>query len=547
MQLVPVPSNESARLARLHQFGVLDSLPQRAFDDITALASSLCGTPYALISLVDEHRQWFKSKLGIEMSETPREVAFCAHAINQPDRVMVVEDASQDSRFSGNPLVLRSPQLRFYAGAPIVTDDGLAMGTVCVLDSQARALTEAQGTALQTLANLVVSLLEHEKERAELQALRTSQANHRSQMMAALAASGLDLIAYLDADCVYRYVNHRYLTYWGKAASEIIGRKVVDLVGTSIFESTVKPNFERAMAGEEVAFESQVNFTALGKRFVEVVYVPAQNEDGSRGVVVRTHDIDAIKQRKAQLREAVALLEHKTLEQERFIHIISHDLREPINTINNFSALLADDEALGLPDHARRYLGFVRDGGQRMALLLDDLLNFVRLEKHAIRLEPVNLAVIASQVQSDLNAYLVRSGGSIDVQALPEVIGDPSLLRIVLQNLVSNALKFGVKETPRLVRLSARTEGDFVLLSVADNGIGIPADKLTSIFEMFKRLHSLKEFEGTGLGLSICRRIAELHGGQVSVTSVLGQGSCFTLHLPIRTANNAKEVNDECL
>ena len=355
-----------------------------------------------------------------------------------------------------------------------------------------------------------------------------------SGVLAAMTASGLDLISFIGPDYVYRYVNHRYLTYWGKTEAEIVGQSVVELIGPALFESTVKPNLDKAMSGETLAFEAAVEFAGVGRRHVEVAYVPARDADGVQGVVVRAHDIDAIKQRKALLRETVALLERKTLEQERFIHIISHDLREPINTINNFSSLLAEDQALDLPAHARQYLRFVQEGGQRMAMLLNDLLHLVSLDRHAIDLRPVDLNDIAAQVQSDLRSQLERSGGNLLIDPLPQVTGDASLLRIVIQNLVSNALKFVGKETTPVVRLSADSDSAFSYIRVVDNGMGIPADKLDSIFDMFSRLHSRKEIEGTGLGLSICRRIAELHGGEVIATSVAGEGSCFTLALPLK-------------
>jgi nitrogen-specific signal transduction histidine kinase len=543
VQIAPLPRNEAQRLDRLRSFGVLDTLPQKAFDDITALASAICGTPIALISLVDEDRQWFKSKLGLEASETPRDVAFCSHAIHEPDRVMVVENASHDPRFADNPLVLQDPHIRFYAGAPFVTDDGFALGTVCVIDRTARHLSDTQRQALESLANLVATLLQREMEHAELHALRSSEADHQSKLLAAITASGLDLISYIGPDCVYRYVNHRYLTYWGKNESDIVGHKVVDLTGQALFDTTIWPHLERAMAGHEVAFEAHIDFPGVGTRYVELAYIPARNEDGSTGVVVRVHDISALKRREEQLQETVNLLERKTLEQDRFIHIISHDLREPINTINNFASLLVQDDSLHWPDTAQRHLSFVAAGGQRMKALLDDLMKFLQLDRQEVERQRVDLAVVASQVRDDLAAALQRNNGRIEFGHLPMAYGDPSLLRIALQNLVANGLKFVRKGASPVVTITAYFEGDTLRIDVCDNGIGMESEQLGKIFEMFRRLHSSKTYPGSGLGLSICRRIAELHGGELSVTSKPGVGSCFTLALPILPNNFHK---DDC-
>lgn len=154
------PIDEAARLADLDRLAVLDSSEEQAYDDITRMAADVCGTPIALITLVDGSRQWFKSRVGMQATETPREHAFCAHAIQTPDQVMVVNDAAQDPRFVHNPLVTGDPNIRFYAGAPLVTASGQALGTVCVIDTQPRELDPARLETLQFMAQQVVVMLE---------------------------------------------------------------------------------------------------------------------------------------------------------------------------------------------------------------------------------------------------------------------------------------------------------------------------------------------------------------------------------------------------
>jgi PAS domain S-box-containing protein len=159
MSPAPKPANESARLASLKECKILDTLPERGFDDITRLATYICQTSIALISLIDRDRQWFKSKVGLSVTETPRDIAFCAYTILQTD-AFIVPDTHQDERFANNPLVIGDPYIRFYAGVPLISNDGHALGTLCVIDSVAKELTTEQISALKLLAYQAAQLLE---------------------------------------------------------------------------------------------------------------------------------------------------------------------------------------------------------------------------------------------------------------------------------------------------------------------------------------------------------------------------------------------------
>jgi signal transduction histidine kinase len=156
----PKPVNETERLAALVRYEILDTEFEQHFDDLAQLAAHICGTPIALISLVESDRQWFKSHIGLDVTETPRDIAFCPHAILQPNQTFIVSDAHQDPRFANSPLVTAQPFVRFYAGAPLVTAEGYALGTLCVIDSIPRDLMPQQIEALQALSRQVMAQLE---------------------------------------------------------------------------------------------------------------------------------------------------------------------------------------------------------------------------------------------------------------------------------------------------------------------------------------------------------------------------------------------------
>ena len=150
---------EVARVAALDRYAILDTEPEQSFDDLILLASHVCQTPMAMLSLVDDHRQWFKSKVGVEICETSRETSICAHAIQQGE-LFIVPDTLQDVRFRENPLVVNEPHIRFYAGTPLVNDDGFALGTLCVVDREPRELNADQKVALESIGRLALRQME---------------------------------------------------------------------------------------------------------------------------------------------------------------------------------------------------------------------------------------------------------------------------------------------------------------------------------------------------------------------------------------------------
>lgn len=184
---------EKARLWELLSYDILDSEAEEDFDNLTQLASEICGTKISLISLLDDKRQWFKSKIGLEVDETPKEFSFCGHAIHDPQEIFIIRNAREDSRFHDNPLVINAPYISFYAGVPLLSSSGHPLGTLCVIDDTPKSLSEAQVKALKALTKQIMNLIELRKKSRELESINQSliQKNKEIERFAYLAAHDL--------------------------------------------------------------------------------------------------------------------------------------------------------------------------------------------------------------------------------------------------------------------------------------------------------------------------------------------------------------------
>ncbi|MFY8088303.1 MAG: sensor histidine kinase [Rubrivivax sp.] len=218
---------------------------------------------------------------------------------------------------------------------------------------------------------------------------------------------------------------------------------------------------------------------------------------------------------------------------EQFVRMASHDLREPLNTVTQFSGLLRADLGDRLDARSAEYLRLMDKAARRMRQLLDDVLQYARLRRGQEEpVQAVDLAVLVADVQEALAASLGRRDALLEVEPLPVVQGHPALLSLLFQNLLSNSLKFVPADRRPRVRVSARVVDTAWVIGIQDNGVGIAAEDIPRLFKPFARLHPQRKFEGTGLGLSLSLQAAQAHGGRIEIESVLGQGSCFRVWLP---------------
>ncbi|MBM3889294.1 MAG: PAS domain S-box protein, partial [Verrucomicrobia bacterium] len=243
-------------------------------------------------------------------------------------------------------------------------------------------------------------------------------------------------------------------------------------------------------------------------------------------------DITDRKRAQEQLKTAAAALERSNKELEQFAYVASHDLQEPLRMISSYVQLLAQRFQDKLDTDADDYIHFAVDGAQRLQTLINDLLTYSRLGTRGKPFEPTDSEVVLKRVLNNLQVAIEESGATVTHTALPTVMGDATQLTQLLQNLISNAIKFRRPEEPPRVQVAAERRGDEWLFSVRDNGIGLETRFAERIFLIFQRLHTREEYPGTGIGLALCKRIVERHGGRIWVESEVGKGSTFFFTLP---------------
>ena len=407
----PLPLNELQRLEALHQCEVLDTPAEGAFDEITGLAAELLRAPISLVSLVDETRQWFKSRQGLDVPHTPRAISFCSFAILQ-EGLFEIPNALEDPRFADNPLVIGEPYMRFYAGTPLVTADGRALGTLNVIDTVPRKLSESEKRTLTVLGRQVVAQLELRRKAVEL-------------------------------------------------------RKEV-----------------------------------------------------------------------AQRQRACAAADEANLAKSQFLTRMSHEIRTPLNAILGFAQLMQIESTFQPARPAGDRVGQILRAGQLLLELVNETLDLARIEAGAIDLQPEHqplgtlVRACVEMLSESARQARVEIHNDVELDGGPRLWVDGMRLKQILINLLSNAIKYN--RPGGSVSVVDAIQDDVVRITVKDTGPGIDEANLAQLFQPFNRLGAERSgVVGTGLGLAIAKRLAELMGGKLNVTSVVGVGTTFTLELPL--------------
>lgn len=409
MTKASIPENDDERLKKLNSYHILDTPSETDYDELVQLASQICNVPISLMTLVDKDRQWFKASVGLSISETPREISFCGHAING-NNLFIVEDASKDERFSDNPLVASDPNIRFYMGMPLTTPDGFNIGTLCVIDHEPRVLTKDQENAIRILAKQVVNHLELRNQINEIKN------------------------AYVEL------------------------------------------------------YEERENYQRINKIY------------------------------------------------QKLLSIVGHDIRGPIYSFIQLVEMVMDG-TVSYDDFKHLAPDFTKNM-QNTTNLLNNLVDWGKehMQGNSVKLTEINFKKIVEKVKSNLITQANLKGIEI-INRVPDNLilhFDENILRFMLRNLISNALKFTLEG--QIIIEASKSESHFEF-SVSDTGIGITDSIKRDLFKWgaakISRLGTNNE-KGTGLGLSIIKEFIDQLNADIHIDTEINKGSKFTIRIPLQ-------------
>lgn len=531
------------RLKALLSYAVIDTPKEEFYDTLNNLVATICNTPICLITFIDDKRQWYKAKTGIDIDEIAIEETICQYALHDED-IMEIQDTLEDERLVNNASVQAENGIRFYASIPLRSESGYTIGSVCAADFKPQQLSEVQKQTMRDVAKMVMIHLETKKRNEEMEnelkdILTEKIKNSEKQILIQErvynnlfeAISQSNAIIEFSIDGTILNLNERFADMMGYSVEELIGQKHTILLTESLTENNDFV-WEKLAAGQPYSGKFRRRQKDGKTIWIQASYSPVIDLKGEVTKITNisidiTNDILAINS-----------LEALSNQKDNFIANISHELRSPIHAILGFTELLMEEEANG---QKKKQLQSVKTAGDTLLYLVNGILDLSKIEAGLFQfdLRDFNLHDTIENVFSILNGKAHQKKLSFTYELAPNVPtvlnGDPHRLEQVLINLLDNALKFTTVGAVKLhvsatKKNPASAELTFV---VSDTGIGIPEEKLESVFGRFTQAeeNTTRKYGGTGLGLNICKLLVEKQGGSISVNSKFGEYTQFTFQL----------------
>lgn len=515
----------SRRLKQLRHTALLDSDPEEAFDRITRLASRLLNVPVALISLVTEDRQFFKSQRGLPspwdlLRQTPLSHSFCQHVVHSGE-ALVIEDARIHPLVKDNRAIEELGVVG-YLGIPLKTQDNQALGSLCAIQSSPRQWTPEEQQVLEDLAAMVMTETELRLELKRQHALK-DELEARKEQYESVVESIKDAVFKTDATGVLTYVNGAWTQIMGAPRAQAVGQRFNDVVvdgKRAVLDelrasSALHPRCTiqiRTVTGEEKWLEVRASRTA---------------SDEITGLITDVTDSHHMHAERLARQEAERLAKLKTA----ILGNMSHELRTPITAIIGYAELLRHE----VDADQQELVDMVRLGGERLHDTLDSVLAYAQIESgnRSVYVTSYDLAEVVCKSTRLFRDQLRRKGLTLDLRGAGPLLceGDASAVHRIVHNLLSNAIKF--TETGG-IGVRVHDHGNIAEVQVTDTGCGIPTAFVPKLFEPFEQAsigHS-RLYEGCGLGLAITGRLVDLLGGQIEVESAPDLGTTVRVMLP---------------
>jgi PAS domain S-box-containing protein len=535
------PVVEKKRLRMLEKYDIDDYDDDIEMDQLAKLIAHICNVPIALISFMHESRQVFKGRFGIEMKGSDRNSSFCQYTILQ-DEIFEVPDASKDTRFVDTPFVAGFPYIRFYAGIPLITQEGYKLGSLCVIDSKPNILSEEQRHALKVLSDVVILNLELKTKKLELEKeklkIEINEKRYRGLFELSQGLIG-------EHDMNGRIISANFATAKSLEIpiEKLIGKNMRDTLAPD-----TRDQFDFYL--EKIAMDGyaegvmHVKTTTGKSRYWAYKNVKVE-DNGYPFVLCSSQDVTDLINMEKELRRAQKITQLSIEAKQQFLAKVTHEIRTPMNAIVGFGKILSKTT---LENKQRKYVDAINTSGENLLLIVNDLLDTSKIEAGKMTFEeiPFSLKEVIASVITILHYKAAEKDLILSVKIeddIPEyLIGDPTRLNQVLINLAGNAVKFTEKGVIEIFVKKEKSEDNkiYLTIDVSDTGIGIPEGKLPYIFDSFIQANNdtSRKYGGTGLGLTIAKQIVELQGGTIEVQSTLGKGTVFSFHLSYATTNS---------
>lgn len=547
------------RLQDLMDLKILDTPPEDYLDELAELTSMICQPPAALITFIDDKRQWYKAKFGVEATEVPIEETICQCAIVQND-ILEFEDARDAEQLADNPNVHKENGVRFYAGINLYSENGHAIGTLCTFDIVPQKLNDFQKESLRIIAKQIMFHINkaHENEtlKNELESLLNDKIAFAEKQLKVQEQAYNNLYNAIEkSNAVIEFnpdgkiitVNDTFLNIFNYKREELLGEKNTifldeeDTLNNQVFWESLRSGKYQSGKFKRLNKEGKIIW-------IQASYSPVFDHDGDLVKITKiAQDITAEVMKQESITEAKELADELNVQKDTFIANMSHELRTPLNAIIGFSELLLHDEKDKLKN---QYLTAIKSASDSLLYLVNDILDLSKIESGNIEYDNSVFQIhqIVEDVFNVLSLKAQQKG--IDFKFFfsndvpKHIFGDKNRLIQVLNNLLNNAIKFtNSGKVQLLVELNVTEKTDQLKFTITDTGIGIPKNKLENIFSRFTQAESStsRVYGGTGLGLNISKLIVENQGGEIGVSSTVNVGSEFWFTLPF-VASEIEEI-----